>query len=229
MSTTNNKLSNPNLSESEEEAIIGTFVRRYENERLRKRWSYKLSTDHQVFRPTTGPPRTSIRKIILPIISIAASLLLFLAFLPGFLKTDGEALMANYLTETTIENSRSAPTNELEQARTQLIANFASGNFAAAVTAGEGLLMVPGATDEDRYSLGLAYLHNNNLEQAITSFCDLLDRPTDFRTEAHFHLGLSHLRKGNITSGLDQLKQISEADGQKIHAKAQKILGAKWD
>ncbi|WP_020569567.1 tetratricopeptide repeat protein [Neolewinella persica] len=229
MSTTNNKLSNPNLSEVEQEAIIGTFVRRYENERLRKRWSHKLSTDHQVYRPATGIPRTAIRKIILPILAIAASLLFLLAFLPGFLQTDGEALMASYLTEVTIDNSRSEPKTELEQARAQLIENFNSGNFEAAVSAGKGLMLMPGATDEDRYSVGLTFLRNNNTAQATAIFRELLEHPTDFKTEAHYYLGISLLVHGETAAGLSELKRIKETDGLTLHAKAQKLLEAKWD
>ncbi|MFK8162390.1 MAG: tol-pal system YbgF family protein [Lewinella sp.] len=229
MSTTNNKFSNPDLTEIQQEAIIGSFVRRYENERLRKRWIDKLSSDYQVSRPTTQMPQTTIRKIILPIIGIAAALLLLLAFLPGFLQVDGPELMASHLTEATIENSRSEPKNELEQARVQLIDNYAAGNFSAAAIAGEALLKVPGATDEDRFYLGLAFLRNNNLDQAITSFKSLLERPTDFSTEAHYYLGISLLSNNDTAAGLKELKKIKETDGRTIHEKAQQLLQANWD
>ena len=229
MSTTNNKLNNPTLSDAEQDVIIGTFVRKYENARLRERWIDKLRTDYQVIRPATKMPGTQIRKIILPIITIAASLLLLLAFLPSMLKADGATLMASYLTEATIENSRSEPTNDLEQARTQFIDNYTAGQFTAAITAGEGVIKMPESTDEDHYYLGLAYLRNQHIDQAVANFKGLLGQPTDFSTEAHYYLGISLLANGETIAGLRELKKIEERDGQNIYEKAQALLKAKWD
>jgi tetratricopeptide (TPR) repeat protein len=228
MSTTNNKLNTSNLSEAEQDVIIGTFVRKYENERLRERWINKLRTDYQVIRPTTKTPGTTVRKIILPIIALAACLLLFLV-LPGMQKDAGDQLMASYLTEATIDNSRSEANSDLELARTRLIDNYAAGRFAAAVIAGEGLLLMPEATEEDRYHLGLAHLQCNNMEQAIARFTSLANQPTGYRTEARFYLGISLLSIGDTAAGLEALKEIKESDGRNFYAKAQTLLKAKWD
>lgn len=227
MSTTNNKLNTSNLSEADQDLIIGTFVRKYENERLRERWVNKLRTDYRVIRPITKTPGTTIRKILMPIIAIAACLLLII-MLPGTLQNSGDQLMANYLTEATIDNSRSEPKNNIEQVRAQLIDNYTLGQFAEAVTTGKSLLLMPEATDEDHYYLGLAHLQCNNLEQAIASFTSLANQPTDYRTEARFYLGISLLSNGDTNAGLEKLKEIKESDGRNIYKKAQALLQAEW-
>ncbi|MEM1220425.1 MAG: hypothetical protein AAGH79_15995, partial [Bacteroidota bacterium] len=82
---TNDESNNGNTAKKKEDALIGDFVRRYENEQMRERWGAILEQDYALDRQATLTSRRAItnRKLALGILVIAASLLLLIVFLPG--------------------------------------------------------------------------------------------------------------------------------------------------
>lgn len=229
MATTTEKLEDPNLNEEDQDAIVGAFVRQQENERLRKHWENLLKEKYQLSRQSTPPKRTAtIRKIILPILAIAATFLLLLLFLPDFMAKDGEQVLAANLAEITIEGARSGLVTTTDSLRLQVRTTYLAGDFTTAAATGERLLSLPDATAEDRLNLGIAHLRAGNYAEADQNFSRLIDPPGNFTTEARYFLGLSLLSSGGAEAGLAELRKIKEADGLSIYQKAQALIAASW-
>lgn len=150
--TTTNKFKDPNLTEEEQDAIIGSFVRQRENSKLKKRWTEKLASEHNTRRvETSGRKPAKIRKISFLLLSAAAALLFLLVFLPGLMMDNGKELLAANLSEITLNGSRGATGTEApasdEALRIQFRDNFQAKDFAAAIELGEELLALPTTTD----------------------------------------------------------------------------------
>jgi len=228
MPTTTEKLEDPNLNEEDKDAIVGAFVRHQENERLRKHWEGLLKEKHRVARPAAALRSATIRKIILAIMAVAATLLLLFLFLPGMLAEDGEQLLAANLTEITIEGARSGSVTTLDSLRRQIRKSYLAGDFSDAAATGEQLLSRTDASPEDQINLGVAYLRAGDYAAANKHFSTLIDQAGNFSTEARFFLGLSLLSSGDTEAGLVELRQIQEKDGLKLYKKAQALIGARW-
>jgi len=225
MSSTTNKLQDPNLSEPEQDAIIGAFVRRHENERLRQRWEEKLQTEHGVGKQVVAQKRTAtIRKISIAILAVAASLLLFFVVLPQLNQPGGQELLAGYISEMSIDNTRGTAGTDAETLRQQVANAFNNGNYAAAVSAADSLAQLAEAQPEDALNQGKAYLLNGNFELAEQVLRRLADLSNDYTTEARYALGLSLLRLERTTEAVVELKKISVTDGAKIYQKARVLI-----
>ncbi|WP_020569565.1 tetratricopeptide repeat protein [Neolewinella persica] len=223
------KLEDPNLSEEDKDAIVGAFVRHQENERLRKHWETLLKEKHQVSRKATPPKRSAtLRKLFLPVLAIAATLLLLLVFLPDLMAKNGEQMLAANLSEISIEGVRSESTTTVDSLRDQVRTTYLAGDFSTAATTGERLLSLPSASTEDQLNLGVAHLRAGNYAQASQYFTGLIDPPGNFTTEARYYLGLSLLSSGNTKAGLEELQKIRETDGGSIYQKAQALIDASW-
>lgn len=225
MATTTNKLKDPNLSEQEQDAIIGAFVRRHENERLRKRWEHKLTTDHGISKqPPAKKRKAVIRKISLAIAAIAASLLFFFTIFPLLDQPGGDELLAVYVSEVSINNTRGGADTDLEVLRRQVANAYNVSDFSAAVLAAESLVSTADASPEDELNLGKAYLRNGNYAQADQTLRRLIGKATDFTTEARYTLGLSLFSAGKNAAAITELQLIKETDGAKIYRKAQELI-----
>ncbi|MFK8162388.1 MAG: tol-pal system YbgF family protein [Lewinella sp.] len=229
MATTTEKLEDPNLNEEDKDAIVGAFVRHQENERLRKHWEGLLKEKHRVARPAPEPKRSAtIRKFLLPVLSVAATLLLLFLFLPGMLAEDGDQLLAANLTEITIEGARSGSMTTLDSLRFQVRKTYLAGDFSDAAATGERLLLRPDASPEDQLNLGVAYLRAGDYTLANQHFSGLISQSGNFSTEARYFLGLSLLSSGDTETGLAELRKIQEKDGLKLYQKAQALIDARW-
>jgi tetratricopeptide (TPR) repeat protein len=225
MASTTNKLKDPNLSEQEQDAIIGAFVRRHENELLRQRWEEKLVTEHGVSKQFPARKRSvTIRKIGIAIMAIAASLLLFFVVMPQLNQPRGEALLATYISEISIDNTRGTTGTDVGTLRRRVADAFNDGDYAAAVGAGESLAQLPDALPEDELNLGKAYLRNANFERAEQALRGLVEQATDYTTEARYTLALSLLSQRKTTEAVAELRKISAADGAKIYQKARSLI-----
>jgi len=225
MSTNINKLRDPDLPEDEQDAIIGSFVRRHENERLRKRWEDILSTEHGVSKRAPADKRKAvIRRIGFVIAAIAASLLIFLTVIPNLGQQGGEELLAAYVTELNVDNTRAGGNTDEQVLRRRVADAYAAEDFPAAVAAAETLHQAPAATPEDELTLGKAYLRNGNYEQAGQTLRRLIGRATDYSTEARYALGLSLLQAGKKAEAIAELQRIAEADGASVYEKAQRLI-----
>lgn len=225
MASTTNKLKDPNLSEPEQDAIIGAFVRRHENERLRQRWEQKLKSEHGVDKQLPVKNRAAvIRKISIAILAVAASLLLFFIVIPQFDQPGGQELLAAYVSEMSIDNSRGTAGTDAETLRQQVANNFNNGNYAGAVSAGENLAQSPEAQPEDALNLGKAYLRNGDYPLAERVLRQLADQPTDYTTEARYTLGLCLLSQEKTAEAVAELKKINSTEGAKIYRKARALI-----
>lgn len=225
MSSTANKLQDPNLSEPEQDAIIGAFVRRHENGRLRQRWEKKLQAEHGVSKQNPTKKRTAtIRKISIAILAVAASLLLFLVVIPQLNQPSGQELLASYVSEMSIDNSRGTAVTDAEALRRQVANAFNNGNYAGAVSAAESLALSAEAGPEDALNQGKAYLSNGDFKLAEQVLSQLADQSTDYTTEARFTLGLSLLSQERITEAVAELKKIGAADGAEIYQQARMLI-----
>ncbi len=225
MSSTTNKLKDPNLSEPEQDAIIGAFVRRHENERLRQRWEEKLQTEHGVGKQIPAKKRlATIRKISISILAVAASLLLFLVVIPQLTQPSGQELLAGYVAEMSIDNSRGTVETDTENLRQQVANAFNDKNYAGAVSAAESLALSTDAGPEDVLNQGKAYLGNGDFKLAEQVLRQLVDQPTDYTTEARYTLGLSLLSQERTSEAVEELKKIGATDGAKIYEKARMLI-----
>lgn len=230
MASTTDKLQDPNLSEEEQDAIIGAFVRQHENERLRKRWEEQLSTKHKVTR--AGMPvkrKATIRRLGVAVVAIAATLLLLFAVWPMFAQPDGGELLAAYVSEVNVDGTRGEGEFAEDAIRADFLEAFRSGDFKEATRDGENLLALPAFTAEDELNLGKAYLRNNQYDKANAIFRELTGRGGEITADATYFLGLSLLRQGDTTAGLAELRNIKATDGKRLHGKAQKLLEADWE
>ncbi len=230
MAITTAKLQDPNLSEKEQDEIIGAFIKQQEDQRLRKRWEEKLSQEYGISKKTTPPRRAgaTIRKIGLALAAVAASLLLLFAILPQFSATDGQELLAAYVEEVKIDAVRDLATAGIDTLRRAFATEFTGQRFAAAATVGERLIALPAATDEDVLNLGEAYLRDQQFSRADNLFQQLIDQNSAYLTEARFNLALSLLSQQKTTEGLAELQKISAADGNRMYRAAQELLAADW-
>lgn len=228
---TTNKLKDPNLSEEEQDAIIGAFVRQRENQALRKRWVTKLSNEHGVSVPKKQQASSAvIRKITFAVLAIAASLLLVFALLPALSGPSGEELLASYLDETNIQTSRGGiADNTADSLRTVFSTAFFREDYAAAITVGQQLTANPSAVANDTFNLGLSYLKAGDNSSAISSFKALLSTSSDLETEASFYLAVALLQDGKSTEALELLNTIKESDGLTIFNKAQDLINLNWE
>lgn len=225
MSSTTNKLQDPNLSEPEQDAIIGAFVRRHENERLRQRWEQKLKNEHGVRKQIGDKTRTAtIRKIGIAILAVAASLLLFFVVMPQMNQPGGQELLAVYVSEISIDNSRGTASTDAETLRQQVANAFNNGNYTVAISAAESLVQSTEAQPEDALNLGKAYLRNGDYTSAERVLRRLADQPTDYTTEARYTLGLSLLSQEKTAEAIEELKKISSTEGAKIYQKARALI-----
>lgn len=225
MASTTDKLQDPNLSEQEQDAIIGAFVRRHENDRLRQRWEQKLSTEYGVRKqPSAKVRNATIRKISIAILAVAASLLLFFVVVPQLNQPGGEELLAAYIAEVTIDNSRGTAETEAETLRRQVADAFNKEDYPAAVTAAERLALMAEARPEDALNLGKSYLLNNDHDAAQRVLRSLIAEATVYTTEARYALSLSLLSQKKTAEALEVLKNIRSADGTRIYQKARSLL-----
>ncbi len=231
--TTTNKFKDPNLTEEEQDAIIGSFVRQREDTKLKKRWTEKLAKEHNLNREVTSRRNPAkIRKISFLLLSAAAALLFLIVFLPSLMMEDGNALLADNLSEITLNGSRSAAATEdptsVEILRIQFRDNFQAGDFAAAAKLGEQLIALPAVTDNDRLNLGFAYLRASQFSEAEKTFRGLLAVNSEFASEARYYLGGTLLAAGDTEAGLDELRKINAADGGRLLESAKELLDANW-
>ena len=232
--TTTNKFKDPNLTEEEQDAIIGSFVRQREDSKLKKRWTEKLAKEHNIKREETSRRNPAkIRKISLLLLSAAAALLFLVVFLPSLMMEEGNVLLADNLSEITLSGSRSAAAIEeptsVEILRVQFRDNFQAGEFATAVTLGEQLIALPAVTDTDRLNLGFAYLRASQFSEAEKTFRGLLAVNSPFASDARYYLGQTRLAAGDTEAGLDELRKISAADGGRLLESAKELLDANWE
>lgn len=223
------KINDPNLSEEENDLILRSFVRRFEKEQNIDRWEKILAEEHDLPRPVSLPPRfAKIRKLFLPIVGIAAAMLMLLIFLPGFLRTNGQDLLADYQNEASVTGYRSQNDSAASSLRESLITNFFDGDYAAAQEVGKALREQPDAQPRDMLNLGISALRNHDYSEATSTFRELLASGGDLQTEAQYYLGLSLLLQQNTQAGLAELRKIKAADGTRFYNKAQALLKASW-
>jgi len=230
--TTTENFRDPNLSDDEQDAIIGAFVRQREDAKLRARWEKKLASEQQLSRKEKPVVRTmgKIRRLSFLLVGVAAALLFLVVFLPGLMVQNGEELLAENITELSLSGTRGATqATTPDDLRSQLLNNFQAGDFASAALAGERLMDLPEASEADRLNLGLAYLRAKRYEAAAGAFRRLVEGGSIFRSEARYYLGLSLLAGGDTPAGLEQMRQITPADGGRIYDNAKELLGADWE
>lgn len=224
------KINDPNLSEEENDLILRSFVRRFEKERNIDRWEKILAEEHDLPRPVSLPPRSAkIRKLFLPIVGIAAAILVLLIFLPGFLGTNGQDLLADYQNEASVTGYRSQDDSAASNLRESLITSFFDGDYAAAQQAGEALREQPDTQPRDVLNLGISALRNRDYPEATKTFKEILTANEAFQTEAQFYLGLSLLFEEKTQEGLAELRKIKATDGTRFYDKAQALLQANWE
>lgn len=229
--TTSEQLKDPNLSEEEEDAIIGAFVRRYENERLRERWKVKLEKEHGVVREGVkkkAKPAIT-RRLVLGLIAMAASLLFLLVFLPSLQQDNGQELLAAYVSEISLDATRNTDPNLADSLRRVQFKAFEAKDFALARSSGQTLVELSDATLEDRFHLALVELKGGQVATAKNQLQALIDEDTLYRAEAQFHLGLALLLEGKMTDGFATLRQLKPTDGGDLYEKAQTLLRQKWE
>jgi len=225
MASTTNKLQDPNLSEQEQDAIIGAFVRRHENERLRQRWEDKLTTEHGISKqPPAKKRKATIRKIGIALLAVAASLLVIFVIMPQLNQPTGNELLAAYVSEISIDNSRGTARTDAETLRQQVANAFSDGNYTGAVSAAESLSQLTEAEPEDALNLGKAYLRSGDFSSAERALNQLLSQPTDYTTEARYTLGLSLLSQQKTAEAVEELKKINATDGANIYRKARALI-----
>lgn len=223
------KINDPNLSEEEDRLIFRAFLRRYEKERNTKRWESLLEKDYDFPRPAAAPSRSAkIRKLIIPLISVAAALLLFVLLVPGMFSTQGEDLLAEFVTETNMISYRSAGDSEADVLRLAFEDAFTEKRYAAAQELGRKLTELSAAVPRDRFNLGLSYMLGEDLPQAAVEFRNLIGSGGELLTEARYYLGLTLLLQGDTEAGFAELSMIKATDGTAIYNKAKALLEAKW-
>lgn len=223
------KINDPNLSEEENDLILKSFVRRFEKERNIDHWEKVLTEEYDLPRPLSLPPRSAkVRKLFLPIIGIAAAILMLIVFLPGLLRTNGQELLADYQEAALVTGYRSQAASQTASLRESLIADFFDGDYAAAQEAGKALREQPDTQPRDVMNLGISALRNQNYSEATNAFRELLASDEALQTEARYYLGLSLLLQENTQEGFTELRKINAADGTKFYDKAQDLLGANW-
>lgn len=223
------KINDPNLTEAEEKIIFRSFLRRLEKENNQERWGKLLAEKYDLPRPTAETGRFAVvRKIAVPIIGIAAAVLLLVFALPGLLVPGADELLAGYRAEATAITYRGQADTPAERLRAELTAAFSDEDFPAAQQAGRALLDLPDSTPNDRYNLGLAYLKTENYPEAEATLRRLLDEYDVLRTEARFYLAVSLLEQGKTGEGLDELRTFTPTDGTKFYDKARELLKVNW-
>lgn len=230
--TTTDKLNDPNLSEEEQDAIIGSFVRQQEREALRERWTGKLAKEHGVNRNTVvaGKARSArIRKMVIGVVSVAAAILLLIVFvLPHFNTVSGNELLAMKMENIEVIKSRGTGNETDDVLRGAFLQAVDAEDYPAAAIAGESLLEDAGATAEDRLNLGYTYLSADRFASAETIFRDLLASASVYQTEARYYLALALLGQDENTEAFRLLELIKSTDGRVIYSDAQDLLSADW-
>jgi len=88
--------------------------------------------------------------------------------------------------------------------------SYKQGDYTKAITKWEILLKEKPKNDTLNYFLGVAYLANNNEEQAITFLQWASEHPeSSFSKEIYYYLGLANIKKGDLNKAKQNLKLSS--------------------
>ena len=223
-------LSDPNLPEAEAEKILGAFIKRREDNKLKETWSQKLAAEHGVARDKApGSSKPLIGRTLYYALALAAALAFLVFALPLLQAKDGDQLLASAIEKTELVTTRAASGSAADDLRAQITRAFDQQQYGEALKKSKELNALPQATDDDAFSLGLIHLRAGNYDLAITALADFRQTDTPYYTEATYYTGLAQLGEGEIEQGLAILRTIEENSGGRYFKAAQKLLEADWD
>lgn len=95
--------------------------------------------------------------------------------------------------------------------------SYKQGDYTKAITKWETLLKEKPKNDTLNYFLGVAYLANNNEEQAITFLQWASEHPeSSFSKEIYHYLGLANIKKGDLNKAKQNLELSTLPESEKL-------------
>ncbi len=222
---TSNKYQQPGRDEEDRQDRIGLFVRQREDRRTRDRWEKLLETEHGLRRRRNAPRG---RRLWLPLLAVAATLLLLLLALPLLTSPKGPAILTELLDQREMaSNYRTELPREATAVEIAgLHQSYAERDYAAVLAAGEKLATADALTEQEKYYVALAAFYDGRLQTAIDYFKPLTEVDL-YRSVSYYHIGLSYLRANHVADGLKALREVGE-DSPRHYRQAQELLGAEW-
>lgn len=224
-----NKLNDPNLSEEETDQIIGAFVRRHENDRLRKQYARKLKDNYGISRgvPITEKfsKKPSHRSWWITAAAAAVIILAVFAWSPWQQSFTPEELLARHFDPTIIilptTRSQTPQPGREEQFRQTFFDNYRVSDYQDALMAARGL---NNPTTTDSFFMALAYLGMNQTDIAFDFFTNLENSESIYHEEISWYTALLNWKIGDLDKGIEQLKSYRVGDS--YYFKAREFLRA---
>jgi hypothetical protein len=211
-----NKLNDPNLNEEDADQIIGAFVRRHENERLRKQYARQLKDEYSVSRstPVVSQPVKRSRVSSMWLLSVAAAVILMVFVWAPWRETfTPEELLARHLDPAavvlpTTRSGTPAPGSE-EQSRQTFLDNYSLEGYQDALMAARGL---DAPTTTDSFFMALAYLGMEQSDIALDFFTKLESSQSVYHEEITWYTALLNWKLGDLDAGIHQLRSYRVGD-----------------
>lgn len=222
------KLQDPQLGEEEKDSIIGAFVRRFEEDRLRKRYTEQLLNEQGISRSETKeqPPSVHNKKrrgLSWPYyLAIAASIAFLVITLSWSTNNNNNELISSYLSEdllvVPIFRGVDSISNATIQLRQRMLQNFRDGNFEMVVQGADSIQQKDSTT---LFFLAHSFLRLEQYVPAQQTFQQLIQQG-NYSKEAKWYSVLIELQLGNREEGLSALKRYQPKDP--FYTKAQDII-----
>lgn len=221
-----NKLNDPNLSEDETDQIIGSFVRRHENDRLRKQYARKLKDGYGISRgtPRVVPVKKTAKLRPLWLLAIAASIVLtIMVWSPWQTSLTSTELLALHLDPAKvvlpITRSGNLEPGSEEQTRQTFYNRYRAGAYQDALMAVRGL-ETPSSTDS--FFMALGYLGIEQSDIALEIFVQLKNSDNPYHEEILWYTSLLNWKLGDLDAGIEQLRSYRIGDA--YYSRAREFL-----
>lgn len=226
---TSKLLYDDDLAKKDLEKIVGTFIRKNEDEKLRRRWKGKLAQDHHVLRHVPADKKAAvIRKLLFTVMALAASALIVISIFINFQGIEGPDALAEELAATGLVSVRSGASGGSDKLRLEISANFESGNYQNALEKSLRLIEFDEATGLDHLNLGIIHLQSGDAQQALVALRQLMVTYPVYRIEATYFQGLALLKLGRIEQALSLLGTLPQENSGTYYDRAQIFLAADW-
>lgn len=216
------RLLNPDISEKEQDAILGEVIKEKLDEDLKGKWQTILDRDYGIPSSKTIEGKKALSSRNLKILLAAAACIGLIITIQFFdtTPTDARMLAQNYLSEQEIlhPGASKGPVDE-DRTRTLAIRSFNSKNYGKAAQYFQNLET---ANEEDRYYYGLALLLKNKYPEAIRQFEQSRAAGNRFGEELNWYQSLAHLLNKQNEEAKIRLLQIGNTDWH--YQQAQQLL-----
>lgn len=204
----------------EKEELFKIGIRQVLNQNTRLDYQNKLDTDYGVRRPQDSEIK---RLPIFRVVAIAASIILLVAISKNLFFTQTHSLTE--LVAITLLNDQfehpgiiKGEIYEDQINRSSAIEAFNKNDFTTAI---DQYTIISERTGQDQLFLGVAYLKNQNYQQAISILSTLNESENAYSSEARWYLALSYIMIEQNGKATILLNQISPDEwqydiGQKI-------------